>query len=45
VREVVSGKVAEFPMTAFSGFSVAQQEGGADKAVLHQLLLSVGTRF
>ncbi len=45
VRESISGKIAEFPMTGFGGFSVAQQEGGPDKAVLHQVLLSVGMRF
>ena len=45
VREAVSGKIAEFPMTAFGGFSVAQQESGADRAVLRQFLLSIGARF
>jgi len=45
VRETVSGKIAEFPTTAFSGFSVSQKEDGADKAVLRQFLFSIGTRF
>jgi hypothetical protein len=45
VREAVSGKIAEFPTTAFGGFSVSQKEGSADKAVVRQFLVSVGTRF
>jgi long-chain fatty acid transport protein len=45
VRETVRGKTAEFPTTAFSGFSMSQQEGGVDRTVLRQVVFSVGARF
>jgi hypothetical protein len=45
VREAIHGKTAEFPTTAFGGFSVSQQEGGVEKTVLRQVIVSIGARF
>jgi hypothetical protein len=45
VREAISGKTAEFPVTSFSGISESQQENGLERAVVHQLLVSVTARF
>jgi hypothetical protein len=45
VREAIHGKTAEFPTTALGGFSVSQQEGGVEKTVLRQVIVSIGARF
>ncbi len=45
VREAIRGKTAEFPTTAFSGFSITQRESGADRTVLQQMIFSIGARF
>jgi long-subunit fatty acid transport protein len=45
VRESASGKMREFPMTAFAGFSETQQQGGSVQTVFHRLLFSAEARF
>jgi long-chain fatty acid transport protein len=45
IRESTSGKTHEFPMTALSGFSQSQLQGGLETTVVSRLLLSVAASF